>query len=108
MTPKPVVPRSQAIRDIEQAVDYYFEEGAAKAALGFVDALEKAFLHIGRFPASGSHRYAHELEIPQLRSWPVARYPYLIFFLERPEHLDVWRILHAQRDLPAWMAATPP
>ena len=34
----------------------------------------------------------------------------VIEHLAEPERaiLDVWRILHAQRDLPAWMAATPP
>jgi plasmid stabilization system protein ParE len=33
----------------------------------------------------------------------VARYPYLVFYIERPDHIDVWRVLHGQRDVPAWM-----
>ncbi|MDR3670051.1 MAG: type II toxin-antitoxin system RelE/ParE family toxin [Holophaga sp.] len=101
MNPKPVVPRLQALRDIQVAVDFYHGEGADEAALGFVDALERAFRHLGRFPGSGSHRHALQLGLPDLRSWPVPRHPYLIFFLEQEEHLDVWRILHAQRDIPA-------
>jgi toxin ParE1/3/4 len=33
----------------------------------------------------------------------VKRHPYLVFSLERQDHIDVWRVLHAQRDIPAWM-----
>ena len=103
MKAKPVVPRAQAIRDAQNAVDFYFGEGAGRAALGFVDALERAYRHIGRHPGTGSQRYDHELGLPGLRTWPVARYPHLICFVERTDHVDVWRILHGQRDLPSWL-----
>ena len=36
-------------------------------------------------------------------AWPLRRYPYFVFYVEREDHLDVWRVLHAQRDIPAWM-----
>jgi toxin ParE1/3/4 len=26
-----------------------------------------------------------------------------VFYVERDDHVDVWRILHGQRDIPAWM-----
>jgi toxin ParE1/3/4 len=26
-----------------------------------------------------------------------------VFYVERPDHMDVWRVLHGQRDIPAWM-----
>ena len=100
---KPVVPRAQADRDINAAVAYYLNEDSEQAALGFVDALEKAFAHLSRHPATGSPRYAHELSLPDLRFWPMSHYPYLIFYVERPDHIDVWRVLHGQRDVPAWM-----
>ena len=103
MKVRPVVPREQAHRDVEDAVAYYLAQDAESAALGFVDALEKAYGHIGRHPASGSPRYAHELNLPGLRSWPLTRFPYLIFYVECPDHIDVWRVLHGQRDIPAWM-----
>lgn len=47
----------------------------------------------------------HELNLPDLRSWALSRYPYLIFHIERPDHIDVWRVLHSKRDIPAWMQA---
>jgi toxin ParE1/3/4 len=31
------------------------------------------------------------------------RFPYLVFYLERADCIDVWRVLHAQRDIPSWM-----
>jgi toxin ParE1/3/4 len=102
---KRIIPREQANRDIDAALDHYLSEAGEKAALGFIDALERAFRHIARHPATGSPRYAHELDLPGLRSWPLRRYPYLVFFVERDDHIDVWRILHGERDIPAWMRA---
>ncbi len=103
MSTKPVVPREQANRDVDDAIDYYLGEGAGQAATGFVDALEEAYAHIGRHPASGSQSYAIELNLPSLRSWPLTRYPYLVFYVEHPDRVDIWRVLHGQRDIPAWM-----
>lgn len=34
---------------------------------------------------------------------PIDRYPHLIFYAEAAEHIDVWRVLHGQQDLPALM-----
>jgi toxin ParE1/3/4 len=101
---KPVVQRSQADRDVNGAIAYYLEQRAVDAAMGFIDALEKAYGHIGRHPAAGSPRYAHELNLPDMRFWLVPGYPYVVFYVERDDHIDVWRVLHAQRDIPAWMA----
>ena len=100
---KGVVPRELANRDVEEAIDHYLVEATPKVALGFVDELEKAYAHIARHLASGSPRYAHQIGLADLRFWPIGRYPYLIFYVERDEHIDVWRVLHEQRDIPAWM-----
>ena len=103
MTAKAVIPRELANRDVEQAISHYLAERANKAALDFVGALEKAYTHISQQPASGSPRYAHELNLPGLRSWPLTRFPYLVFYFEHDDFIDVWRVLHGQRDIPAWM-----
>lgn len=103
MKARTVVPRAQANRDIDEAVACYSSEAGEAVALGFIDALEKAYGQIGRHPGTGSARYAHELDLPGLLAWPLTRYPYLVFYVERPDHLDVWRVLHGQRDIPAWM-----
>lgn len=103
MKARPVIPRAQANRDVDKALAYYLSEASEAVALGFIDALERAYNHIGRHPATGSPRYAHELNLPGLRAWPLTRYPQLVFYVEHPEHIDVWRVLHGQRDIPAWM-----
>jgi toxin ParE1/3/4 len=103
MKVKPIVPRSEANHDVDEAIDHYLTENAEQAALGFIDALEKAYNHIARHPSTGSPRYAHALNIPGLRFWPLSRYPYLVFFIERIDRIDVWRVLHGQRDIPAWL-----
>ncbi len=108
MRHKRIVPRLKAARDVQEAVEHYLSEGAAQAALAFIDALEQAYLHIGRHPSTGSPRYAHELDLPGLRGWPLKHYPYLVFYIERADHIDVWRVLHGQRDIPAWMQEPPP
>ncbi|RVI93967.1 type II toxin-antitoxin system RelE/ParE family toxin, partial [Sinorhizobium meliloti] len=50
-----------------------------------------------------SLRYAYELGLPDLRSVSLKRYPYLIFYRDQPDHVDVWRVLHGKRDIPQWM-----
>jgi len=103
---KPVIPRTLDERDVDQAISHYLEQGSEQAALGFIDALEQAYTHLSRQPASGSLRYAQELDIPGLRSWPLRRFPYLVFYLERDDHVDVWRVLHGRRDIPEWLRET--
>ncbi|EQD69644.1 plasmid stabilization system protein [mine drainage metagenome] len=103
MKSKPIIPRELANRDVEEAIAHYLGEDAEQAALGFIDSLEQAYAHISRHPASGSPRYAHELNLPGLRFWPLTRYPHLVFYTEHSDHIDVWRVLHGQRDIPAWM-----
>ena len=101
---KPIIARAQANHDIDEIIAYYLGESAEQAALGFIDALEDAYAHIARNPATGSLRYAYELNLPDLRFWPLTHYPYLVFYVEQSDHVDVWRVLHSKRDIPAWMA----
>ena len=38
-----------------------------------------------------------------MRSWVVRGSPYLVFYVERETDIDVWRVRHAARDIPAWL-----
>lgn len=107
MKSKSIIPREVANRDVDEAIEHYLKEGAGEAALGFIEALERAYAHIGLHPATGSPRYAHELDLPGLRSWPLTHYPHMIFYIERSDHIDVWRVLHGQRDIPGWLFGDP-
>ena len=108
MSAKPVLPREQAHRDAEAAIDHYRNDGSEKVALELVDDLERAYARISRNPDIGSLRYAHELDLPGLRFVPLTRYPYLVFYIQRDDSIDVWRVLHAQRDIPARMQTQDP
>ena len=93
-----------ADRDVAEAIKHYLDQDAEAAAIGFIDALEQAYAHIGKHAATGSPRYAHELNLPGLRFWRLTRYPHLVFYAEQIAHIDVWRVLHGQRDIPVWMS----
>ncbi|MEW5688070.1 MAG: type II toxin-antitoxin system RelE/ParE family toxin [Pseudomonadota bacterium] len=100
MSVKPIVLRQAADRDIEAATRFYVREAGRPVALRFLDEIDRALAAIGRTPAIGSPRYAHELATPGLRTRILQRFPFLIFYREENDHIDVWRILHAQRDIP--------
>ncbi|TPK54029.1 type II toxin-antitoxin system RelE/ParE family toxin [Mesorhizobium sp. B2-4-9] len=100
---KAIIPRKLALRDVEDAVDYYTREAGSRAALGYIEELQNAYKLLASHPASGSLRYGYEIGLPGLRSVQVRRYPYLIFYLEQTGHIDVWRVLHAKMDIPAWL-----
>ena len=105
MTTKPVVPRALANRDVDGAIDWYLANGGTAVALAFIDELERAYTHLGRHPASGSARYGLALSLPDLRAWPLKQYPYLIFYVESSDQIEIWRVLHAEQDVPAWLRA---
>jgi toxin ParE1/3/4 len=100
VTVKPVIPRHRAIRDVEHAIHYYLEEGAAQAALDLIDALQAAYRLIGLHPGIGSPRYGYELDIPGPRGRALEHFPYTVLYMERSGHIDVLRVLHQRRDIP--------
>lgn len=100
---KPVVPRKRAVDDVEETLAYYQREARQQTAITFIDALETTFRLIGRVPGIGSPRFAVELELPGLRARQVARFPHLVFYVERADHIDVLRVLDGRRNIPAWM-----
>jgi toxin ParE1/3/4 len=103
MTPRPVVLRSLAQQDLEAAIDYYAEAAGSEIALHFIEALGQAYGLLSSHPEAGSPRYAFELNLPGLRSLSLTRFPYLLFYIERDAQIEIWRILHVQRDIPAQM-----
>lgn len=93
MTPRSVVLRAAARRDVDDAVAHYLASAGRKTALRFIDRVEEAFPHVAMSVESGSPRYGHELNLPGLRSWPVRSFPYLVFYMTARDQVDVWRVL---------------
>ena len=90
------------------AVDHYRDEGGPEVALDFVDALEATIADLCDDPLIGTLRFAFELEVPDLRSWPLQLFPYLVFEVPDDDRVDVWRVLRARRDIPAFLIADSP
>ena len=101
MKEKPLVRSQAATRDLQNAARHYRSTATVERAQKFVGALEEAYLHISRMPRSGSPRYSHLLDVTDLRSWPVSGFPYLVLYVEREHSIDIYRVLHTARDIPA-------
>lgn len=99
---KPLVRHKRADKDVEAAIKYYLKESPA-IALRFVDVLEQTYHQIQQRPAIGFACYAYELNLPGLRFRQCKRFPYLVFYVESAHQIDIWRVLHGSRDIPAWL-----
>jgi toxin ParE1/3/4 len=98
---KPVRVRPRADNDIDELAHYIAIENP-NAALRFLDAIEAAYNKIGGFPAIGSPRFAHIQLLENVRVWAVKDFEnHLIFYVERQDYIDVIRVLHSARDIPA-------
>ncbi len=65
--------------------------------------MEDALRHIAAHPQTGVTRYAVQLKLDDLRFWSISRFPHLVFYVEREQYIEVGRVLHGKRDIPAWM-----
>ena len=102
---KRVVPREVAEHDVDLAADFYTDEGGADFGQAFVDALENAYHAIAERPKTGSLWLGEAATLPGLRTRRLRRFPYLVVYFEREDHIDVWRVLHLRRDLVAALDA---
>ena len=87
--------------DMLQAAAHYLGEGSTSVAIAFVTAIERTLDRVRAHPSAGSPRYAHELNLPGLRCCSVIGFPYLVFYRMEAGTVTVWRVLHAERDIPA-------
>ena len=98
---KPAVLRPQALRDQQGEVRYYRKEGGTRGAVQVVDATNAALDQILLDPGIGSPTLGKRLGVPELRTWRVARFPLVWCCFERPDHLDVVRLLRERQDITA-------
>jgi toxin ParE1/3/4 len=38
-----------------------------------------------------------------MRPRRLARFPWLVFYVERDDHIDIWRVIDARREIPSWL-----
>jgi toxin ParE1/3/4 len=106
--PLPVFVLPRARQDIADAADHCVDEAGDAVAQRFADALGEAFDLLARNPGIGSLRHASLLALPGMRCWPLRPWPQLIFYVVRERQLDIVRVLHSARDVPAAFAELPP
>lgn len=105
MAPKPVVRRRIAEDDINRAISYYLSEAGTEIATRFVSQFQNVIEQISKYPAMGSPRYALELRITGLRHLPLRGFPYLVFYIEHEQYVEIARVLHGNMDIPSWVEA---
>ena len=101
MRRKIVLRREAALEDGRRATIYYAREGGPDVAGRFVAALEGAYRSIREHPRLGSPRFGEVLGIDGLRTRRVRRFPYMVFYVEAEDRVEVWRVLHVQADISA-------
>ena len=101
MTPKPVDVRTVANGDVEAIVDYYTTEAGDGVALRFIEDLLAAYDLLATTPGGGSSRLDERLKLGGARTWSLSAFPYVVVYFDRADRVDIWRVLHAQRDLDA-------
>jgi toxin ParE1/3/4 len=84
---------------MDAAFAFLLQESAPVAARQLLDEFEAALSRIAGRPGIGSLRYAHLFQ--GLRCWKLRRHPYLVFYVSQPDFIDVLRVLHSARDIPA-------
>lgn len=93
------IPHRFAVQDEEEIVQYYEQTSSEQVALGFINALDQAFLQLSRYPHMGSSRPEYDLELDGIRSWSLKRFPHLIYYEIQDDHIGLWRILRPKRDI---------
>ena len=83
----------EAVRDLRE-IHAYISRESARRARRWIEKLEAECQRLARMPGMG--RVRAELH-PALRSFPVS--PYLIFYRELPDGVEIVRVLHGARDL---------
>ncbi|MGV3656070.1 MAG: type II toxin-antitoxin system RelE/ParE family toxin [Noviherbaspirillum sp.] len=67
----------------------------------FLDDFYALLLRLELHPGIGACRYAHLLPDHSLRFGQLAHFPFLVFYRWNEVLVDILRILHERRDLPA-------
>ena len=84
--------------DILQTARYYREKAGPALAQRFAQAVKDAVAQLESHPAIGSPRLGQEIGVPELRTWRLAGFPAGLWYFERPDHVDVVRLICERQD----------
>ncbi len=96
---KPVTLRPLAERDLLAQARHYRTVADLGIATRFFNAAVAALRRIEEMPGVGSPRVGELIDVPGLRRIGIQGFPCGWLYLERPETLDVIRLLSERQDL---------
>ncbi|HZL34988.1 MAG TPA: type II toxin-antitoxin system RelE/ParE family toxin [Tepidisphaeraceae bacterium] len=89
------------IADVDEAAHFIARDNV-DAALRFYDSIDLTFRQIREHPQRSPLYALDEIRLASLRRWPVVRFrKHLIFYLIDGDDIQVIRILHGARNIPA-------
>jgi toxin ParE1/3/4 len=97
---KDVVSSERARQDVQEAFHFYRRRQGLDEARAFRRELKEICRRIGVDPKIGDRHFARKLNLPGLYYRRLETYPYLVFYVERAERIEVWRVLHEHSDIP--------
>jgi toxin ParE1/3/4 len=98
-----------ATTDLNELVDYYLKQAGDTVALRLIDHAERAFDQLLAMPGIGALLGLDELPYEDIRRWHIDGFGQLIIlYREVADGIEVIRVLHTSRDIPAVIRGTQP
>jgi toxin ParE1/3/4 len=95
--------RPKARADRRAELLYYRRKAGSHVAEDFLTAVQNTLAMLAQHPSSGSARLGQLLQVEGLRSTRVTGFPLSIWYIERPNKIEVIRII-GQRQHPQLQA----
>lgn len=97
-----------ATDDLTELVDHFLETAGSAVALRFVDSAERAFDQLAAMPGLGALLGLDELPYEDIRRWHIDGFGSLmILYREVADGVEIVRVLHTARDIPALLRDAP-
>lgn len=93
--------RASARQDIDEAGATYLSEYKAGIETSFFSALENTIVLLRQKAFAGSTCMAQDAAQHSPRCWPLKGFPYIVFYTIGLRGIQVTRVLHTPRDIPA-------
>jgi toxin ParE1/3/4 len=100
---KPARLRPRAARDREIELDHYRKEAGTDVAVGLVRVSGSALDVLELEPCIGSPSLGRSLGVAGMRTSRIEGFPLHWIYFERPDHLDVVRLLGDRQELAAFL-----
>ena len=102
---KPGVLRPRAEIDLIDITKWYADQGGLALAERFFHSAYEAVKTLERTPGIGSPRLGQLAGLDGLRSWPVKDFPVRWFYFDRPDFVDMVRLLGERQDIAGILGA---